>query len=204
MPSREHWNDVYTTRHATAVSWYQAHQARSLELIREIAHEPTAAIIDVGGGAATLVDDLLADGYRNLSVLDVSDAALQLARRRLGPASARVHWIAGDVTTMVLPEQAYDVWHDRAVFHFLIGPADREAYVAQLTRALRPGGHVVVATFAPDGPTECSGLPVMRYAPETLHAAFGPAFDLVAHSREAHTTPAGQVQRFVYCHFIKH
>ena len=203
MPSKNHWEKVYATKSSTAVSWYQPHATLSLDLIRRIGAARAAAIIDVGGGTSTLVDDLLAHDYRNLTVLDLSGEALAVARQRLGHAGEGVRWIEGDITSVALPEQAYDVWHDRAVFHFLTDPADRRAYIEQVMRAVKPGGHVIVATFAPDGPTECSGLPVMRYAPDALHAEFGPAFELIEHSDEAHVTPAGGVQHFVYCHCLK-
>lgn len=203
MSSRSHWEHIHTTRAATSASWYQPHAARSLGLIRRVAEPPTAAIIDVGGGASTLVDDLLAAGYEHPTVLDLSDTALAVARERLGPHAGRVRWIAGDVTAIGLSGHAYDVWHDRAVFHFLTDEDERRAYVAQLTHALKPGGHAIIATFALDGPTECSGLPVMRYSPATLHAELGTAFMLVEHSDEAHVTPAGRTQHFVYCLFAK-
>lgn len=203
MSSRSHWEHIYTSRAATSVSWYQPHAARSLGLIRRVAGPPTAAIIDVGGGASTLVDDLLAAGYEHPTVLDLSDTALAVARERLGLHAERVHWIAGNVTAIGLTGHAYDVWHDRAVFHFVTDEDERRAYVAQLLHALKPGGHAIIATFALDGPTECSGLPVMRYSPATLHAELGAGFVLVEYSDEAHVTPAGRTQRFVYCLFAK-
>lgn len=201
MTSKRHWENVYTTKSATTVSWYQPHAVLSFELIRRIA--PTAAIIDVGGGVSTLVDDLIEAGYSKLTVLDLAGEALKVARERLGARADNVQWIEGDVTTAVLPEQAYDVWHDRAVFHFLTDPAERHAYVEQVSRAVKPGGHVIIATFAPDGPAQCSGLPVMRYEPEALHAEFGAAFKLVEHRDEEHVTPAGRVQHFIYCHCLR-
>jgi ubiquinone/menaquinone biosynthesis C-methylase UbiE len=203
MQSKSHWENIYSTRSETEVSWFQPHATLSTDLIRRICATPAAAIIDVGGGASTLVDDLLVHGYENLSVLDLSGEALAVARRRLGPKAGLVRWIEGDVTSLSLPEGAFDVWHDRAVFHFLTNEADRHAYVAQVMRAVKPGGHVIVATFAPDGPVECSGLPVVQYDANSLHAEFGPAFELVEHNEEQHVTPAGRVQHFVYCHCLK-
>lgn len=200
MPSKDHWEQVYTTRPADTVSWFQAHAERSLRLIRDTGVRKDASIIDVGGGASTLVDDLLADGYTHLSVLDLSGAALAAARRRLGALAANVQWIEADITNATLPAHAYDVWHDRAVFHFLVTPADRAAYLRAVLRAVRPGGHVIVATFAEDGPAKCSGLPVQRYRAAELHAEFGDAFSLVHHEKEAHHTPSGAIQRFVYCY----
>lgn len=160
----------------------------------------TAGIIDVGGGASTLVDDLLADGYSNLSVLDLSGAALAVAKARLQAQASKVQWLEADITTVQLPEAAFEVWHDRAVFHFLTDPADRQAYVNTVMRSVKPGGHVIVATFADDGPTKCSGLPVMRYSADALHAEFGAPFILEKHEREEHHTPGGAVQKFVYCY----
>jgi len=198
--SRQHWETVYRSKSSDAVSWYQPHADRSLQLIQATGLGPQAKVIDVGGGASTLVDDLLLHGYQDVTVMDLSASALAVARARQAPMEARVQWLVADVTTAELPAHAFDVWHDRAVFHFLTRAEDRQAYVAQVLRSIKPGGHVIVATFADDGPLQCSGLPVMRYAPEGLHAEFGAPFTLVAHQREAHTTPFGTVQQFVYCY----
>lgn len=203
MQSKNHWEQVYATKPATEVSWYQPHATHSLDLIRGIGLAPDAAIIDVGGGASMLVDDLLAHGYRDLSVLDLSGEALAIARGRLGQRADTVQWIEADATSAGLPLRYFDVWHDRAVFHFLTDEADRRAYVTQVMLAVKPGGHVIVAAFAPDGPTQCSGLPVVQYDPDSLHGEFGPAFKLVGHDDESHVTPAGRVQHFIYCHCIK-
>jgi ubiquinone/menaquinone biosynthesis C-methylase UbiE len=200
MQSREHWERVYRTKSTTDVSWYQEHAEQSLRLIRRTGVSRDAAIIDVGGGASTLVDDLLQDGYGSLTVLDLSAAALEAARSRLGERARRVQWIEGDIAKLALAEHAYDVWHDRAVFHFLTREADRRAYVAQVLRAVKPQGHVIVATFAEDGPIQCSGLPVMRYSPAELHGQFGPDFALLTQEREEHHTPRGGTQKFIYCY----
>jgi ubiquinone/menaquinone biosynthesis C-methylase UbiE len=200
---KEHWEKVYQTKQPDAVSWFQEHATRSLELIRSVGTSSDANIIDVGGGASTLVDDLLGSGFKNVSVLDLSASALEVARQRLGATGDGVTWIAGDICTVSLPDQAYDIWHDRAVFHFLINPVYRAAYVQQVMRSVKPGGHVIVATFAPDGPEQCSGLPVARYAPGELHQEFGPAFELLEHMSEEHKTPWGSVQHFIYCHCLK-
>ncbi|HKT98326.1 MAG TPA: class I SAM-dependent methyltransferase [Paraburkholderia sp.] len=199
MQSKEHWNRVYTTKTSTNVSWFQEHANQSVELIRQAGVEKDAAIIDVGGGASTLVDDLLNDHYSNLTVLDLSDAALSVAQERLASRAREVSWIAGDITQVELPVHAYDVWHDRAVFHFLTSEADRAAYVRAVIRAVKPGGLVIVATFAEDGPDHCSGLPVMRYSADALHAEFGAPFTLLRQEREEHHTPAGATQKFIYC-----
>lgn len=200
---KEHWEKVYQTKQPDAVSWFQEHATRSLELIRSVEASLDANIIDVGGGASTLVDDLLGHGFKNISVLDLSATALDVARKRLGTAGNCVTWIAGNICAVNLPDHTYDIWHDRAVFHFLTEPADRAAYVQQVMRSVKPGGHVIVATFAPDGPEQCSGLPVARYAPGQLHQEFGPSFELLEHMSEEHKTPWGSVQHFVYCHCLK-
>lgn len=200
MQSRDHWENVYSSKSADGVSWFQEHAEQSLRLIRGMRLSRSAAIIDVGGGASTLVDDLLADGYSELSVLDLSAAALQQSQARLGERARAVRWIEGDITRVDLPWRAFDVWHDRAVFHFLTEPKDRQAYVRQVLHSVKPGGHVIVATFAEDGPLQCSGLPVARYSPDGLHAEFGAPFTLVEHLHEEHHTPFGTMQKFVYCY----
>jgi len=200
MDPKAHWDNIYRTRKPDEVSWYRPHLERSLELIAQAAPSRDACIIDVGGGESTLVDDLVARGYRNLAVLDISATALAVSRQRLGADADRVTWICGDATTVALAGHRYDVWHDRAVFHFLTAANDRAAYVRQVAHAVKPGGHVIVATFGPEGPTRCSGLEVVRYGPDALHDEFGPTFRLVQHCTELHTTPSGNVQQFVYCY----
>ncbi len=200
MTTKDHWDNIYTAKPPTQVSWYQAHARLSLEFIQRAGLAPGDPIIDVGGGASTLVDDLLAAGFQAVTVLDLSAAALAAARQRLGEAGAPVTWLAADVTDADLPAHTYALWHDRSVFHFLTQPADRQRYEAQVRRAVRPGGHVIVATFAPDGPERCSGLAVARYSPESLHGEFGAEFQLVESAREAHLTPLGGEQKFIYCY----
>ncbi len=204
MDSRKHWDHIYATRSVRDVSWYQPHADQSLALIKRITSGRPSRVIDVGAGASTLVDDLLAQRHFEVTVLDLSDTALEAARQRLGAQSAQVQWLVSDITEATLPADTYDIWHDRAVFHFLTEPAQRTAYVAQVRHALRPGGHVIVAAFGPDGPLQCSGLPVMRYSPDALHSEFGDASELVEHATEAHHTPGGTIQQFVYCHCIMH
>lgn len=199
MQEKDHWERVYSTKSVESVSWFQSHAALSARLIRAAGAPCSAAVIDVGGGASTLIADLLALGYEALTVLDISAAALAAARSRLGDEAAKVRWIEADITRVDLPSQAFDVWHDRAVFHFLTSDAERQAYVQAVLHAVKPGGHVIVATFAEDGPTQCSGLPVMRYSAQALHNEFGAPFELLRHEREAHQTPSGAVQQFVYC-----
>lgn len=204
MKPKSYWEKVYTTKSSEAMSWYQPHATLSLDLIRRVAPQKSARVVDVGGGASSLVDGLLADGMTDVSVLDISGAALKVARLRLGEQARRVRWLEGDITTVGLEKASIDVWHDRAVFHFLTNAIDRAAYVAQVRHAVRPGGHVIVAAFGPNGPLQCSGLPVVRYAPDALHAEFGGAFELLEHVKEDHYTPSGLVQHFVYCHCVLH
>jgi SAM-dependent methyltransferase len=199
MTQADHWERIYRTKDPTQVSWYQPEPTLSLDLIQRVAPDLDAPIIDVGGGASTLVDGLLATGYRHLTVLDLSPTALALARQRLGVKAGLVAWIAGSVLDAGLRESAYAVWHDRAVFHFLTDRRDRDRYVAQTRRAVRPNGHVIVASFSPEGPAKCSGLDVARYSPEGMHAEFGAGFRLLDSVREDHHTPAGAIQAFVYC-----
>ena len=198
-----HWEGVYRAKAADEVSWFQPHAASSLRLIQDSGVGPEARIIDVGGGASVLVDDLIDAGYRHLTVLDLAESALATSRARLGVRAGSVEWIAGDILEADLPAGHYDVWHDRAVFHFLTEPADRARYVAQVLRSVKPGGHVIVAAFGPGGPLQCSGLDVVRYSPDTLHAAFGTPFRLLRHESEIHHTPAGREQEFVYCYCIR-
>ena len=199
MASQSHWDNVYRTRRADQVSWYRPHLEISLRLIGEALPEGKGRIIDVGGGESTLIDDLLAMGYRAVDVLDLSETALQVARQRLGTLANRVQWHCGDVTRYPLEPACFDLWHDRAVFHFLTRPEDRAAYVRQVASAVKPGGHVIVAAFGPQGPTRCSGLEVVRYSADELHEQFGVEFRLLKHVTELHRTPAGVEQQFVYC-----
>jgi len=200
MNAKTHWEKVYTTKEPEAVSWYRAHLETSLALIERAAHSRSASVIDIGAGESTLVDDLLASGYQNITVLDVSQTALDVTKKRLGLLAERVHWIVADISQMQLEPLAYDVWHDRAVFHFLTSTEQRSVYVRNVATAVRPGGHVIVSTFGPEGPTKCSGLDVMRYDAESLHGEFGSHFRLVESSKELHETPFGTTQQFLYCY----
>ncbi len=200
MDPKLHWEKVYRTKRPDQVSWYRPHLDVSLRLIAEASPNRDAQIIDVGGGESTLVDDLLARGYHNLSILDVSLTALDVAKERLGDSAKTVNWLCGDVTTFSFGPNVYDVWHDRAVFHFLTESKERAAYVRQVARAVKPRGHVIVATFGPEGPTQCSGLNVVRYDADALHGEFGTSFQLVEHLTELHQTPAGSIQQFTYCY----
>ena len=203
MDHKQHWEQVYSTKSSDSVSWFQEHAELSLLLIHNTGLSRGAAIIDVGGGASTLVDDLVAESYSDLTVLDLSSSAISVAKQRLGKHAEAVDWMVGDITLAEFPAHRFDIWHDRAVFHFLTNPNDRHAYVERVMRSVRPGGHVIIATFAENGPEQCSGLPVIRYRPESLHAEFGDAFQLVEHKQEVHHTPSGSNQQFVYCYCRK-
>jgi 2-polyprenyl-3-methyl-5-hydroxy-6-metoxy-1,4-benzoquinol methylase len=200
MNAKAHWERVYTTRAPEKVSWYRAHLETSLALIERAVHARSAAIIDVGGGESTLVDDLLLRGYKDLTILDVSQTAIDVTQNRLGSAADRIRWLVADIAEIKLQPSAYDLWHDRAVFHFLTTTAQRIAYVRQVASAVKPGGHVIVSTFGLEGPTKCSGLQVMRYDTESLHGEFGARFRLVESSKELHHTPFGTTQQFLYCY----
>ena len=192
-----HWDEVYGSGPTTEVSWFEEQPTASLALVDAVGAGSDHAVIDVGGGASVLVDALEARGFRDLTVLDVSGAALRAAQRRLGPEAGKVNWVHEDVLTW-RPPRRYAVWHDRAVFHFLVETADRELYLAVLRRALATGGAAIIGTFAEDGSHQCSGLPVARYSPEELAAAIGPGFERVAEQREEHRTPVGAVQPFTW------
>jgi SAM-dependent methyltransferase len=199
MNGKAHWEKIYAGRNAGELSWYRTHLEQSLALIRATGAGAETRIIDVGGGASTLVDDLLAAGFRHVTVLDISPAAIRGARTRLGRRADDVDWREADITRVSLPRHHYDVWHDRAVFHFLTVAEDRRRYVEAVDRAVKPGGYVIVATFGPRGPLQCSGLDIVRYTPEELHHEFGADYRLVRSVTEDHVTPAGKHQEFVYC-----
>lgn len=203
MDAKSHWEHIYQTKAPTQVSWYQAEPHLSLDFIERTGVDQSAQIIDVGGGASTLVDHLLAQGFTHLTVLDVSATALAVAQQRLGQQAQAVTWREADITQADLPPHYYDVWHDRAVFHFLTQPEQRQRYREVVQQAVKPGGHVIVATFATDGPTSCSGLSIVQYSPQSLHSEFGAEFQLVNSTREAHQTPFGTEQKFIYCYCRK-
>jgi SAM-dependent methyltransferase len=200
MTDREHWEAVYGRKGAEELSWYRPHLDQSLRFIEAAGLSSESAIIDVGGGASTLVDDLLGHGHSNVTVLDISATAIAGAKARLGPRAGSVNWVIGDITQVELPEQRYDFWHDRAVFHFLRDPEARHRYVSAVRRSLKPGGRIVVATFGPEGPERCSGLDVVRYSADQLHGEFEAHFEKVASSQEVHVTPWGSEQEYVYCY----
>ena len=200
LERQTHWQNVYQTKGERDVSWFQEVPAISLNLIQATGVGPDASIIDIGGGASRLVDALVTEGFRSLSVLDVSEKALATSRERLGPRAKNVAWIVADVTAW-RPDKSYDVWHDRAAFHFLTDPADRAAYAESVRDAVRPGGHVIIGTFAPDGPERCSGLPVIRHDAASIGNVLGRSFKLGESRRHDHQTPGGSIQRFQFSRF---
>ena len=197
---QSHWEDVYTSKGENEVSWYQDSPTISLDLLALAGATPASAIIDIGGGASRLVDELLARFFLDVTVLDLSAQALAVARARLGADAGRAKWIAADATSWE-PPQRYDIWHDRAAFHFLTSAEQQAAYMDRLKSALAPGGHVIIGTFAPDGPEKCSGLPVMRHDANTLSALLGEGFSLLDTRRHEHATPWGSSQRFQFSTF---
>lgn len=203
MTKQAHWESVYQTKGRKEVSWFREHLDTSLRMIKNTGVGKDAAIIDVGGGNSTLVDDLLENGFIDVSVLDISGSAIADSKERLGTNAEKVHWIEADITTVDLPADHYDLWHDRAVFHFLTDAEDRRKYVETVNRSLKRGGHIIVASFGLKGPERCSELDVVRYSPETMHDEFDGSFDLVDSVGETHTTPFGTTQDFVYCYCRK-
>ena len=201
MDSKVHWEAIYTTKRPGEMSWYQPLPTRSIELLLRAGVARDSAIIDVGGGDATFVDALLERGFRDVTVLDISGKAIERARARLGARADAVTWIEADVRFADLAAEAYDVWHDRAVFHFLTAAGERAGYVAQMRRALRHDGTLIVATFALEGPPRCSGLPVMRYDASALARELGDEFALQESLTDVHRTPAGVEQAFTYAVF---
>lgn len=201
LDAQAHWDKVYKTKPVNGVSWFRPHLERSLALIERADPHHDAAIIDIGGGHSTLIDDLVKSGRSDLTVLDISQAALDVARLRLeqeGKGSS-INWLKADITKVELPPSRFDIWHDRAVFHFLTEEEARQSYVRQALLSVKPGGHVIVATFGPDGPKQCSGLDVVNYDSQSLHQQFGREFKLVEADTELHGTPFGTTQQFLYC-----
>lgn len=200
MNAHQHWETVYHTKDSAQVSWYTPHLETSLQLIKRLAPSTQASILDVGSGTSTLPDDLLAAGYLQLNMLDISEQALEIAQARLGNQAARVHWLVGDVLDLEFASHSFDIWHDRAVFHFLTEKAQRERYVEQVFKSVKPNGHVIMATFGTDGPKQCSGLDVIRYDSHSLHREFGATFRLLDSLIVNHQTPSGLNQQFLYCY----
>lgn len=203
MAGRTHWERIYRTRGVREVSWFQEHAAQSIELIKKTGVSLAAKIIDVGGGASTLVDDLLDRGYSEITVLEISGTALRRSKNRLGRRASLVTWLELDITRAELKPNFYDVWHDRAVFHFLTDETDRAQYIRAVCRSVKAGGHIIVASFGLGGPEKCSGLSVVRYSAESMHREFGDDFKLVHTTTEVHHTPFGTDQQFIYCYCRK-
>jgi 2-polyprenyl-3-methyl-5-hydroxy-6-metoxy-1,4-benzoquinol methylase len=200
---KDHWERVYKKLSPSEVGWYQAYPERSLKLINNTCEGTDCRIIDVGAGTSKLSVHLLDQGYKNLTVLDISSNSIEKAKTQLGAKSSRITWIEADITKYSFNEQ-YDVWHDRAVFHFLTKTEDRKKYVTSLNQALKLDGHLIMATFNLDAPPKCSGLPVVRYSPDILQNELGDNFNLVDSYSENHVTPSGVSQNFICCRFIKH
>jgi SAM-dependent methyltransferase len=203
MNRKDHWNTVYAGKSTSALGWYKPHLQTSLTWIKALDLAADAPLIDVGGGASTLVDDLLDAGHRSITVLDISEHALSSVRTRLGNKADLVTWLTEDITSAELPTHRYVLWHDRAVFHFLTGLEQQRQYRANLLKALHPGGHLIIGTFALEAPPKCSGLPVKRYSHEQLCNTLGQEFNLLKHHKELHVTPGGVEQVYLYCHFVK-
>lgn len=200
MNKKSHWENVYQTKDVDQVSWYRDHLDNSLQMILNTEVTKDAAIIDIGGGSSTLIDDLLENGFADVSVLDISASALEKSKERLGQKAQQIEWIEADVTEVSLPENHYDVWHDRAVFHFLTDKNDRRKYVELVKKSLKVGGHIIIASFGLNGPKKCSGLDVVQYSPDSMHNEFGKSFELVKSISEKHETPFKTTQEFVYCY----
>lgn len=201
MERKDHWENVYSTKSPDRVGWYKPRLETSLDWIASLRLASDAPIIDIGGGASTLADDLLDAGYRDVTVLDIADSALEVSKARLGERAGLIDWIVGDVTELTLPEDRFLLWHDRAVFHFLVDAEDQRRYRAQAAAALRPGGYLMIGTFAPEAPPTCSGLPVERCDRDGLVRKFGAGFDLLRHHKEMHVTPGGVEQMYLYALF---
>ena len=203
MNQKDHWQQVYSTRQTESLGWYKPHLATSISWIKALNLDVEDPVIDIGGGASTLVDDLLELGHRSITVLDISDNATSTARRRLAKKAELVTWLEGDITSIDLPTNYYALWHDRAVFHFLTEQEQQQKYRHNLLTSLKPGGYLVIGTFAPEAPAICSGLPVQRYSQEQLVKVLGEEFELMRHQKELHITPGGVEQMYIYCQFRK-
>ncbi len=203
VDTRGHWEHLYGSTKSESHSWHQPHLRQSLALIAEAQLAKDARLVDIGGGDSTLVDDLLEEGYVNVTVVDISRSAMDQAKNRLGALASRVHWVQGDVTKAEFPPDGFDLWHDRALFHFLTANESRAAYLALLRSSLRSGGYAVMATFSEKGPEECSGISTTRYSEKALAEQLGASFHLVDSREEVHRKPQGGEQQFIYCLFRK-
>ncbi|MFC2027683.1 class I SAM-dependent methyltransferase [Chloroflexota bacterium] len=203
MKQKSHWEGIYHHTDPFTVGWFRLHLETSLQLIDETELNQSAQIIDIGGGCSTLVDDLLDRGFVNITVLDLSSHAIEITKKRLGDRSDEVTWMEADVTKDLLPVNHYDLWHDRAVFHFLTNPEDRSAYRTAVQQSLKPNGQLIMATFSPEAPPKCSGLDVVRYTVDSLCHEFQDGFRLVHSHEQEHVTPSGVRQPYMYCYFRK-
>ena len=203
MDTKTHWQNIYSQKKSNEVSWFKSHLDLSLRIFANAGLNPSSHIIDVGAGASTLVDDLIGYGVKSITVLDISSEALAVSKARLGQRASGVEWIEADITRAKLRKEYYDIWHDRAVFHFLTDAEDRRRYVAVMTEALKLQGQLVMATFSLDGPPRCSGLNIVRYSPQTLQDELGKGFRLIEALEEEHQTPFNTTQKFIYCRFKK-
>lgn len=198
---KSHWENIHTKRAPTQLGWYEPHLRTSLQLILRSGVSPEGHIIDVGGGASTLVDDLQDNGFKHITVLDISSTALNISRARLRESADKVEWIEANIMEATLPQDYYDLWHDRAVFHFLTLAGDRRKYIEQARHALKLGGYLIIGVFGPKAPSKCSGLDVIRYSPDSLQTELGDSFTLLEDREEVHRTPSGTPQQYIYCLF---
>jgi 2-polyprenyl-3-methyl-5-hydroxy-6-metoxy-1,4-benzoquinol methylase len=196
-----HWENIHATKPANAVSWYRPHLDSSLAFIEQAKIPRSASIIDVGCGQSTLISDLLTRGYTNITALDISTTAISLTQQRLGPSASKIRWLVGNILDAALQPASFDLWHDRAVFHFLTTRGQRVTYFRNLVTSLRPGAQIILSTFGPNGPTQCSGLDVVRFDAQSLLAELGPRFELLISHRELHSTPFATTQQFETCLF---
>lgn len=203
MEPKEHWEQVYSSKPTDRLGWFKPHLQTSVSWIQSLELPADAAILDVGVGASSLVDDLLKQNYESVTVLDISSTALSLLRERLGHDAKKVHWLGADITAVDLPPGHFDLWHDRAVFHFLTEDDQIQGYRQNLVNSLKPRGHLIIGTFAPEAPAKCSGLPVQRYDHELLARTLGDELELLRHHKEMHITPGGVEQMYLYCQFRK-
>jgi ubiquinone/menaquinone biosynthesis C-methylase UbiE len=201
MSQKHHWEKAYSGEETQELGWYARRLQASLDWILDLGLSPDASIIDAGGGASNLVDDLLEAGFGSITVVDISGKSLSSAKTRLGSKAEQVKWLVGDITSIDLPAHQYDLWHDRASFHFLTELQQQRKYRDKVLQALKPGGHLIIGTFAPEAPPKCSGLPVQRYTRDQLINTLGEEFELLREKKELHITPGGVKQTYLYCQF---
>jgi ubiquinone/menaquinone biosynthesis C-methylase UbiE len=201
MSRKKHWEEVYASKDEERLGWYRPRLETSLAWIEELGLDADAPIIDVGGGVSTMIGDLLDAGHQSITVVDISEAALSSAAEKLGAKGKKVNWLEGDITSLKMPISHYDLWHDRAAFHFLTEPWQQRLYRDNLLKTLKPGGYLIIGVFAPEAPARCSGLQVQRYEHRALHTVLGEEFELLRHQKELHVTPGSVEQMYLYCLF---